>query len=96
VAEKLNIHLTIAGKVYPLAIDREKEERYRRAEAEINKIVTEFRGRYRAEREDYLALAALGIALENVETEMSRSLGEEIDALREIDREMDDYLNALK
>ncbi len=92
----MDIKLTIAGKVYPLAIDREKEERYRRAESEINKIVTEFRGRYRAEREDYLALAALRIALENVDMEMSRSLGDEIEALREIDRELDDYLGALK
>ena len=95
VADKLDIKLTIAGKVYPLTIDRVKEERYRRAESEINKIVTEFRGRYRAEREDYLALAALRIALENVDMEMSRSLGEEIDALKTIDREMDEYLNAL-
>jgi cell division protein ZapA len=96
VADKLDIKLTIAGKVYPLAIDRDKEERYRRAEAEINKIVTEFRGRYRAEREDYLALAALRIALENVDMEMSRSLGEEIDALKEIDRQLDDYIGAIR
>ncbi len=95
-AEKLNIHLNIAGKVYPLSIDREKEEKYRRAESEINKIVTDFRGRYRAEREDYLALAALGIALENVEMEMNRSLGDEIDELKEIDKELDEYLNAIK
>lgn len=92
----MDIKLTIAGKVFPLAIDREKEERYRRAEAEINKIVTEFRGRYRAEREDYLALAALRIALENVDMEMSRSLGDDIDALKEIDKELDDYLGAVK
>ena len=79
-----------------MAIDRTKEERYRRAESEINKIVTEFRGRYRAEREDYLALAALRIALENVDMEMSRSLGEEIDELKEIDRELESYLGTLK
>ncbi len=90
--DKLNIRLTIAGKVYPLSIDREKEERYRRAEADINRIVTEFRGRFRAENEDYLALAALQIALQNLEMEMSRSLGEEIDTLKKIDRELDKYL----
>ncbi len=89
--EKLAIRLTIAGKVYPLTIEREKEERYRRAEGEINRIVTEFKGRIRAETEDYLALAALQIALAKVDMEMSRSLGDEIDALKEIDRELEEY-----
>ncbi len=95
-SEKLNIKLTIAGKVYPLTIDREIEERYRRAEADINKAVTDFRGRIRAETEDYLALAALQIALTKVEMEMSRSLGSEIDALKDIDKELDRHLNSLK
>lgn len=95
-SDKLNIKLTIAGKSYPLSIERRDEEKYRRAEGEINGLVTEFRGRFRAETEDYLALAAIQIALANVEMEMSRSLGEEIDALKDIDRELDEYLNSLK
>lgn len=95
-SQKLNIKLTIAGKSYPLSIERESEEKYRRAEAEINDLVTEFRGRFRAETEDYLAMAALQIALANVEMEMSRSLGDEIDALVDIDRRLDDYLNTIE
>jgi hypothetical protein len=93
VMEKLNIKLTIAGKPYPLSIEREKEERYRRAESDINKIVTEFRGRFRAETYDYLALAAFQIALVNVDMEMSRSLGEEVDELRALDCELQGYLD---
>ncbi len=95
-SQKLNIKLTIAGKSYPLSIERDNEEKYRRAEAEINDLVTEFRGRFRAETEDYLAMAALQIALANVEMEMSRSLGDEIDALVDIDRQLDSYLNTLE
>ncbi len=93
---KLNIRLNIAGKSYPLSIEREKEEKYRRAEKEINDLVTKFRGRFRAESEDYLAMAALQISLANVELEMSRSLGDDIDALVDIDRELDEYLSSLK
>jgi cell division protein ZapA len=96
VSDKLNIKLTIAGKSYPLSVERRDEEKYRRAETEINSLVAQFRGRFRAETEDYLALAAVQIALANVEMEMSRSLGEEIDALKVIDRELDEYLNSLK
>lgn len=95
-SQKLNIKLTIAGKSYPLPIEREEEEKYRRAEAEINDLVTVYRGKYRAETEDYLALAALQIALTNVELEMSRSLGNEIDALIDIDRQLDSYINTLE
>ncbi len=95
-SQKLNIKLTIAGKGYPLSIERENEEKYRRAEAEINDLVTEFRGRFRAETEDYLAMAALQIALANVEMEMSRSLGDEIDALVDIDRQLGSYLDSLE
>lgn len=93
---KLNIKLNIAGKSYPLSIEREKEEKYRRAEKEINELVTKFRSRFRAESEDYLAMAALQISLANVELEMSRSLGDDIDALVDIDRELDEYLSSLK
>lgn len=95
-SDKLNIKLTIAGKSYPLSIEREMEEKYRRAEREINDLVVKFRGRFRAESEDYLAMAALQISLAKVEMELSRSLGEDIDALVEMDRELDSYLNSLK
>ena len=96
VNSKLNIKLNIAGKSYPLSIEREKEEKYRRAEKEINDLVTKFRSRFRAESEDYLAMAALQISLANVELEMSRSLGDDIDTLVDIDRELDEYLSSLK
>ena len=93
---KLNIRLNIAGKSYPLSIEREKEEKYRRAEKEINDLVTKFRSRFRAESEDYLAMAALQIALANVEMEMSRSLGDDIDSLVEIEHKLDQYLTSVR
>ncbi len=95
-APKLNIKLNIAGRSYPLSIDREKEEKYRRAEREVNEMVTLFRSRFRAEDQDYLAMAALQIARDKVELEMSRSLGDDIDALVEIDKELASYLDTLK
>lgn len=92
-SSKFNIKLNIAGKSYPLTIDREMEEKYRRAEKEINGLITKFRGKFRAESEDYLAMAALQIAVANVEMEMSRSLGEDMDALVEMERQLEDYLS---
>lgn len=93
---EFKIHLTIAGKSYPLSIRREEEEKYRRAEREINNLVAKFRGTYRMEDQDYLAMAALQIAMHNVEMEMSRSLGDDIDALVEIDAELERYLGSME
>lgn len=95
-AEKFNIKLTIAGKSYPIPIDRDKEEKYRRAEKEVNRLVSKYKTMYVAEPNDYLAMAALQLSLNNVEMEMSRSLGDDIDNLVEIDAKLDQYLNAIK
>ena len=90
---KFNIKLTIAGKSYPLSIEREAEEKYRRAERQINELVAKFRGRFRAEPEDYLAMAALQIAVHNVEMEMSRTVaGDDVEALKELDARLDTLL----
>jgi len=95
-ADKLNIKLKINGKSYPLPIDREQEEFYRRAEKEVNELVSLYKTRYRAEPEDYLAMAALQLAVNNVEMERRRSLGEEIDKLVALDQELERYINTLK
>lgn len=95
-AAKLNIKLTIAGKAYPLSIDREKEQKYRRAERDINTLVAKFESRFRAQPEDYLAMTALQLAISNIESEMSRNLSSEREQLIELDKELDSYLNSLK
>lgn len=95
-SSKFTIRLNIAGKSYPMTIERDMEEKYRRAEKEINQLVSKFRGRFLAENSDYLAMAAIQIAVANVEMEMSRSLGEDIDALMDMDKELEGYLSSLK
>jgi len=87
-SDKFNIKLNIAGKSYPLTIERSSEEVYRRAEREINALVAAYKNRFRAQQEDYLAMAALQLAVGSIQQQMSRSLGEEIDLLVELDREL--------
>lgn len=95
-ADKLKIRLKIDGKSFPLPIDREQEDIYRRAEKEVNELVALYRSRYRTESEDYLAMAALQLAVNNVAMERKRSLGEEIDKLVALDQELERYINTLK
>ena len=46
-----------------------------------------------AEPEDYLAMAALQVAVDKVGLEMNREMTEEAQRLQKIEREIDDYLN---
>lgn len=94
--QKFNIRLNIAGKSYALGIDREKEEIFRRAEKEVNRLTAAVESQYMAEREDYLAVAALQLAVKAVELETSRSIGRDIDKLEELDRTLGEHLNRFK
>ncbi|HIZ14645.1 MAG TPA: cell division protein ZapA [Candidatus Tidjanibacter faecipullorum] len=94
--QKFNIKLNIAGKSYALSIEREKEAIFRRAEKEVNRLTAAVESQYMAEREDYLAVVALQLAVRAVELESSRSLGKDIDRLDELDRMLEDHLNKLK
>ncbi len=88
---KLSITLKIAGGNYPFPdIESSREELYRRAEKEVNSLFGEVEGKNLLPK-DRLALAALQLAMENIELKNSRSLGEEIDRLAEVDRSMSEY-----
>lgn len=94
--QKFNIKLNIAGKSYALSIEREKEAIFRRAEKEVNRLTAAVESQYMAEREDYLAVVALQLAVRTIELESSRSLGKDIDRLDELDRMLEDHLDKLK
>lgn len=89
---KLSITLKIAGTSYPFPdIESSEEEVYRHAEREVNKLFAE--GAHPSLLpKDRLALAALSLAMENVKLRSSRSLGEDLDRLAEVDRRISDCL----
>jgi len=95
-AEFLNINLDIAGKKYPLRIERAEEELYRKAEKEINRWVATIESRYRMDKEGCLAMAALQVALQNVEHATSRNIDDDLAELTAIERTLDDYLSKLE
>lgn len=92
----MNINLDIAGKKYPLRIERAKEELYRKAEKEINRWVATIESRYRMDKEGCLAMAALQVALQNVEHATSRNIDDDLAELTAIERTLDDYLSRLE
>ncbi len=64
----LSIKVTIAGRTYPLTIDRSEEEIIRKAAAEINKNIDSLKNNYAVKDvQDLLAMTALQFATKNVE-----------------------------
>lgn len=90
---KLSITLKIAGATYPFPnIDSADEEVYRHAEREVNKLFAR-NAHPSLLPKDRLALAALALAMENVRLTTSRSLGNEVDRLAAIEKQLDRYLD---
>lgn len=93
---KLSITLKIAGATYPFPdIESTEEEIYRHAEREVNRLFTANTHPSLLPK-DQLALAALSLAMENARLKTSRSLGEEVDRLAEIDRRLDEYMRSIE
>ena len=90
------ITVKIGGKEYPMTIKQNDEEKYRRAEKEINKLITAYKASYVEEPEDYLAMAAIQVAVGKVTLEMDRSLSNQLAELEALNREIDNYLNDVK
>lgn len=74
--DKLQIELRVMQKTYPMIIDRRHEELYRRAEELVNQQVSELLSmRYDGYSiEDYIAVALLYLAAENVTLRTSGEL----------------------
>lgn len=92
----MSITLKIAGASYPFPeIESTQEELYRYAEREVNRLFAE-NAHPSLLPKDRLALAALGLAMENARLRADRSLGEEVERLVEVERTMEDYLASVR
>lgn len=94
--EKQAITLKIAGRSYPLNIDREKEEVYRLAEREVNAYLAQIKQNNikNWEETDYLAIVALNFAISAVNMRRSREVGdEEMKRLAHLEEELVRYLD---
>lgn len=92
--DKLTIRVNIADRYYPLKIDRDDEERIRKAARLINEKVFQYKQKYAdKDNQDFLAMAALQFVLRLLDLEnkvQDLSVWQELEKL---DRELDDYLS---
>jgi len=92
--EKLSINIKIDGRSYPLKVDRENEEKFRKAAKIINDIVLQYRQKYlTSDPVDVLAMTAFQFVLKTIDLEEKADRSPLFDELKKIDEELGDYLS---
>lgn len=85
--DKLSIRVNVADRYYPLKVERENEEKIRKAARMINEKVLQYKQRYvDKDTQDFLAMAALQYVIRLIEIEEKdddRSLEEGLNELTE-------------
>ena len=87
--DKLSIKVSIAGRVYPLSIERTEEENVRKAVKSINEKVSEYeKGFNIKDRQDLLAMGSLFFASQSVELQNASHQDDKaiLDRLQKIDK----------
>ena len=88
-----HIKLQIAGRFYPLIIDRKDEENVRKAARVINEKVGQYQQRYRdKDGQDLLAMAAFQFVLRLIEFEEKSNDTPLITAIGEITEELEEFI----
>jgi cell division protein ZapA len=91
--KRLSINIKIDGRIFPLEINRDEEERYRKAAKMVNGIVSKFRTEFRdQESQDILAMSAFQIALSNTELQERDDNSLFIDELKNLNDDISDFL----
>jgi len=91
--DKLSIRVNIADRYYPLKVERENEEKIRKAARMINEKVLQYKQRYsNKDVQDYLAMASLQYVIKLDEYEEKLVTDDIPEALRELARKIDDVL----
>ena len=92
--EKLSINVKIDGRNYPLKVERENEEKFRKAAKIINDIVLQYRQRYtNSDSQDMLAMTAFQFVLKTIELEEQVNQSPMFEELKKLDEDLGDYLS---
>jgi len=92
--EKLSINIKIDGRNYPLKVDRENEEIFRKAAKIINDIVLQYRQKYlTSDSQDVLAMTAIQFVVKAIDLEEKVDQSPMFDELKRLDEDLGDYLS---
>ena len=91
--DKLSIKVNVADRYYPLKVERENEEKIRKAARMINEKVLQYRQRYSdKDVQDFLAMAALQYVIKLTEDEDKLNNDYIPEAIKELIKKIDTVL----
>lgn len=91
--DKLSIRVNVADRYYPLKIDRNDEEKIRKAAKMINEKVLQYKQRYTdKDIQDFLAMAALQYVIKVIECDSNQEASYIIEELNDLNNELDEFL----
>lgn len=92
--DKLSIRVNVADRYYPLKVERENEEKIRKAARMINEKVLQYKQRYSdKDVQDFLAMAALQYVIKLTEEEEKLGNDQFPGALKELIGKIDAVLD---
>ncbi len=91
--KKLKINIRIDGRTYPLTINQEDEEKYRKAAKNVNDLVRKFREQF-VDRDTYdiLAMTAFQVALNSLDLQQREDKTLFIGGLKNLNDDIADFL----
>ena len=93
--DKFSIRVNVADRYYPLKVERENEEKIRKAARMINEMVLQYKQRYTdKDVQDFLAMAALQYVIKLTEEEEKLENDYLPDALKELIQKIDSVLDS--
>ncbi|MCW3785215.1 cell division protein ZapA [Plebeiibacterium sediminum] len=91
--DKLSIRVNVADRYYPLRINREDEERIRKAAKMINEKVLQYKQHYSdKDHQDFLGMAALQFVIKLLEFEEKQDDSPIVEMARELDQQLTEIL----
>jgi cell division protein ZapA (FtsZ GTPase activity inhibitor) len=92
--EKLSIRINIADRYYPLKIDRNDEEKIRKAARTINEKVLQYKQKYAdKDTQDFLAMAALQFMIKVIDGEGIKGDSEILQKIKDLNEELGTLLD---
>lgn len=92
--EKLSIRINLADRYYPLKIERDDEEKIRKAAKLINDKVFQYKTKYAdKDIQDFLAMAALQFVIRLIEVEEKQDDTNLIQKLQKLNDELEEIVN---
>jgi cell division protein ZapA len=93
--DKLSIRVNVADRYYPLKVERENEEKIRKAARMINEKVLQYKQKYTdKDVQDFLAMAALQYVIKLTEEEEKLENDYVPDAIKELIQKIDSVLES--